>query len=176
MTLADDNTEQHDTPGSTPMPASPGEGTPRPAETDGSVAGASASFDSNDQAKAKADFDNAFAAFTTSKTKGVATTDTVTSTPIFATEFPPISELERDDDSDSDSERGGFEDDFAPASPENKGKKASITEHGLDSNLSSTEPFEPVSSEAAKEPALTAEPALISRYAHLSFPSAKTDS
>lgn len=176
VTLADDNTEQHDTPGSTPMPASPGEGTPRPAETDGSVAGASASFDSNDQAKAKADFDNAFAAFTTSKTKGVATTDTVTSTPIFATEFPPISELERDDDSDSDSERGGFEDDFAPASPENKGKKASITEHGLDSNLSSTEPFEPVSSEAAKEPALTAEPALISRYAHLSFPSAKTDS
>ncbi|OAA55805.1 ef hand domain containing protein [Niveomyces insectorum RCEF 264] len=37
----------------------------------------------------------------------------------FNSEFPPISELNRDDESDSDSEGGGggFDDDFAPASP-----------------------------------------------------------
>ncbi|KAL1837513.1 hypothetical protein VTJ49DRAFT_3680 [Mycothermus thermophilus] len=34
----------------------------------------------------------------------------------FDTEFPPITELERAEESDSESEKGGFEDDFAPAS------------------------------------------------------------
>ncbi|KAK2594571.1 hypothetical protein QQS21_007701 [Conoideocrella luteorostrata] len=83
-------------------------------------------FGSTDQAKAKADFDNAFAAFSSSKTpaageSAVAKDKTVDA---FSTEFPPISELEHDDDSDSDSERGGFDDDFAPASPPSKdGKK-----------------------------------------------------
>ncbi|KAL2265794.1 hypothetical protein VTJ83DRAFT_6894 [Remersonia thermophila] len=35
----------------------------------------------------------------------------------FDSEFPPITELERADESDSESDKGGFDDDFAPASP-----------------------------------------------------------
>lgn len=74
-------------------------------------------FGVDDEAKAKADFENAFAAFTTSKTK-TASEPSKQASAAFAAEFPPISELERDDDdSDSASERGGFEDDFLPASP-----------------------------------------------------------
>ncbi|KAF4584327.1 EF hand domain protein [Ophiocordyceps camponoti-floridani] len=66
----------------------------------------------NDNAKAKADFDDAFASFaTTGKTQ---TADGARSQPGFASEFPPISELEHDDESDSNSERGGFDDDFSP--------------------------------------------------------------
>ncbi|KAG5980901.1 hypothetical protein E4U55_003522 [Claviceps digitariae] len=79
-------------------------------------------FSSTDQAKAKADFDNAFAAFSSSSGKReLATTDGTGSkdktADAFNVEFPPISELERDDASESDSEHGGFDDDFAPASP-----------------------------------------------------------
>ncbi|KAM3534335.1 hypothetical protein MY4038_002433 [Beauveria bassiana] len=72
---------------------------------------------SDDQEKAKADFDNAFAAFTS--TKSAVHTDTATpkAKSAFDTEFPPISEIERDDESDSESEQGGFDDDFAPTSP-----------------------------------------------------------
>ncbi|KAK8144938.1 hypothetical protein G3M48_005129 [Beauveria asiatica] len=73
---------------------------------------------SDDQEKAKADFDNAFAAFTS--TKSAVNTDTTppAAKSAFDTEFPPISEIERDDESDSESEQGGFDDDFAPTSPE----------------------------------------------------------
>jgi epidermal growth factor receptor substrate 15 len=37
--------------------------------------------------------------------------------PVFNKEFPPIAELDNDDDSDSASETAGFDDDFSPASP-----------------------------------------------------------
>lgn len=79
-------------------------------------------FGSMDQAKAKEDFDNAFAAFSSSKVQDGGWNDrsgpeASKSRSAFDAEFPPISSLERDDDSDSDSEKGGFEDDFAPASP-----------------------------------------------------------
>lgn len=89
----------------------------------GDLAKSSDPFGSVDQAKAKEDFDNAFAAFSTSKAQDGGWKDRYEpdagskSRSAFDAEFPPISSLERDDDSDSDSERGGFEDDFAPASP-----------------------------------------------------------
>ncbi|KAJ3468622.1 hypothetical protein MRS44_002687 [Fusarium solani] len=77
-------------------------------------------FGGTDEAKAKADFENAFAAFTTAKNQTKPAQETNKSTSAFDSEFPPISELERDDDSDSSSDQGGFEDDFAPASPPSK--------------------------------------------------------
>lgn len=88
----------------------------------------SAPFGEDDTAKAKADFDNAFAAFTSSKSTSTAAAAapaaadaTVPKTKsAFDSEFPPISEIERDDESDSESEHGGFDDDFTPASPEKK--------------------------------------------------------
>ncbi|KAH6891199.1 hypothetical protein B0T10DRAFT_595377 [Thelonectria olida] len=89
-------------------PAPPAAAAPAPESAD--------PFGVDDEAKAKADFENAFAAFTTSKSKSVP--EPAKPSAAFAAEFPPISELERDDDdSDSASDRGGFEDDFLPASP-----------------------------------------------------------
>ncbi|KAL3300522.1 UBA/TS-N domain-containing protein [Colletotrichum asianum] len=77
-------------------------------------------FAAMDQDKAKADFDNAFASFTNAhKSSDKPGADGAKSFSAFDSEFPPISELDRDDDeSDSASERGGFDDDFAPASPQ----------------------------------------------------------
>ncbi|TFB05025.1 hypothetical protein CCMA1212_003056 [Trichoderma ghanense] len=115
--------EKHDSASATPVPAAQGDSSQKPAE--GEAQDRSGSFDNTDHAKAKADFDNAFAAFTSTKTSGTgADKGSAAVKPqgafdnAFDTEFPPISELERDV-SDSDSERGGFDDDFAPASPEN---------------------------------------------------------
>jgi epidermal growth factor receptor substrate 15 len=75
-------------------------------------------------ATAKDDFDAAFAGFgSTAKTQershtGSSSTGSAAAAPAgFNKEFPPIAELENDDDSDSASENGGFDDDFAPASP-----------------------------------------------------------
>lgn len=76
-----------------------------------------------DQAKAKEDFDNAFAGFKASKAAPGAAEPAGTETKArsaFDVEFPPISELEHDDESDSEDEKGGFDDDFAPASPNAK--------------------------------------------------------
>jgi epidermal growth factor receptor substrate 15 len=74
-------------------------------------------FTAMDQEKAKADFDDAFAAFTSAKTQTKSNLDNSKAFAAFDSEFPPISELERDDsDSDLASEHG-FDDDFAPASP-----------------------------------------------------------
>ncbi|KAL2149743.1 hypothetical protein VTH82DRAFT_8395 [Thermothelomyces myriococcoides] len=70
-----------------------------------------------DQDKAKEDFESAFASFKQARAAAASSADTAKAFSNFNTEFPPISELERDDDSDSESERGGFDDDFAPASP-----------------------------------------------------------
>ncbi|POR37405.1 Putative calcium-binding protein [Tolypocladium paradoxum] len=117
--------EKSETPSATPVPgdaqgANAGETASKGPQAESGAAGGSAPFGSNDQAKAKADFDNAFAAFTSNKSQSPGAPEGVKSQSAFATEFPPISELERDDDSESDSERGGFEDDFAPASPHSK--------------------------------------------------------
>lgn len=79
-----------------------------------------------DQAKAKEDFENAFASFKTSNSKAspnvpeTASSDAPKGFSAFNAEFPPISELDHDDESDSDDDKGGFDDDFAPASPRAK--------------------------------------------------------
>lgn len=82
-------------------------------------------FASMDQATAKAEFDNAFASFTKihKSQDNKAKDDSANAFSSFNTEFPPISELERDE-SESDSE-AGFDDDFAPSSP--KGKDSQVT-------------------------------------------------
>ncbi|KAL7798337.1 endocytic protein [Trichoderma ceciliae] len=116
--------EKHDSASATPVPAPQGDSSQKPAE--GEAQERSGSFDNTDHAKAKADFDNAFAAFTSAKSPSSADKASVVKPQnVFDTEFPPISELERDV-SESDSERGGFDDDFAPASPENKAKERQI--------------------------------------------------
>ena len=78
---------------------------------------------------AKDDFDAAFAGFgAPAKTQERSTTENSSnegSSAGFNKEFPPIAELDHDDDSDSASERGGFDDDFAPASPEHAVKVSS---------------------------------------------------
>lgn len=102
------------------MPASNGTTTFFPAVEKISAAptagNASDPFGAMDQAKAKDDFESAFASFKKARTQGPEPTSDATKA--FASEFPPISELERDD-SDSESDRG-FDDDFAPASPPSK--------------------------------------------------------
>ena len=87
-------------------------------------------------ATAKDDFDAAFAGFGApaktqershtgnSSNNGSAVSASAPSG--FNKEFPPIAELDHDDDSDSASEGGGgFDDDFAPASPEHSRKISS---------------------------------------------------
>ncbi|PNP47708.1 hypothetical protein TGAM01_v203008 [Trichoderma gamsii] len=115
--------EKHDSANATPVPAAHGDVSQLPAE--GEAQERTGSFDNTDHAKAKADFDNAFAAFTSAKAPG-STDNGAAAKPqnAFDSEFPPISELEREID-ESDSERG-FDDDFAPASPENKAKEKQI--------------------------------------------------
>ncbi|KAI9048042.1 hypothetical protein LZ554_007840 [Drepanopeziza brunnea f. sp. 'monogermtubi'] len=75
---------------------------------------------------AKDDFDSAFAGFggvakkqERTNTGGSSASGSVAATG-FNKEFPPIAELADDDDTDSES--GGFDDDFAPASPGNSRK------------------------------------------------------
>ncbi|KAL1898880.1 hypothetical protein Sste5346_003291 [Sporothrix stenoceras] len=99
------------------------------------------------QDKAKEDFESAFASFkaaraaepsgdddafevkspagaaaatapAAAKEEDPVNTDTSKAFANFHSEFPPISEL-NNDESDSDSDGGGFDDDFAPASPKN---------------------------------------------------------
>lgn len=99
-------------------------------------------FCGTDQAKAKADFDDAFAAFSSGRSQPVAGDSSSTkdkTADSFSTEFPPISELERDDDSESESEHGGFDDDFAPASPpSNKDGKTQGTAAATDAKQPAT--------------------------------------
>ncbi|KAJ4243322.1 hypothetical protein NW762_014832 [Fusarium torreyae] len=103
----------------------PKDDAPKPTETADPFGGA-------DDAKAKADFDNAFAAFTTAKSQTKPAPEANKQSSAFDSEFPPISELERDDeeDSDSSSDNGGFDDNFTPASPPGKsfGEKATTGE------------------------------------------------
>jgi epidermal growth factor receptor substrate 15 len=102
---------------------------PAPAEM--SSAGNSDPFGTLDQAKAKADFENAFASFTKAHNKNAERAATETKLSNFNAEFPPISELEGDE-SDSDSDQGGgFDDDFTSSSP--KGKNRQSVEAAKDS-------------------------------------------
>ena len=77
---------------------------------------------------AKDDFDAAFAGFGAPRPqeRSIGPSAEESSAPAgFSKEFPPIAELDRDDDSDSGSEHAGFEDDFAPASPGHSRKGSS---------------------------------------------------
>jgi epidermal growth factor receptor substrate 15 len=82
---------------------------------------------------AKDAFDAAFAGFGSSaktqersNTGGSSNEGSTGGVPAgFHKEFPPIAELENDDESDSASEGGGFDDDFAPASPGHARKTSS---------------------------------------------------
>ncbi|KAI0015674.1 hypothetical protein F4780DRAFT_773379 [Xylariomycetidae sp. FL0641] len=91
---------------------------------------------------AKIDFDSAFAGFEPQKK---STADPVNN---FNQEFPPISELQRDDDSDSASEGNGFDDDFAPTSPPTKKADDNETPHAP-SSPATTKPVGTSSDDAA---------------------------
>ncbi|KAJ2978028.1 hypothetical protein NUW58_g7624 [Xylaria curta] len=75
-----------------------------------------------DTGNAKVDFDSAFAGFpnSASKSSEKPVKDSSNAFSTFNTEFPPISELERDDESDSASEGNRFDDNFTPTSPPRK--------------------------------------------------------
>lgn len=104
-----EDTDKNNISSATPAPADDGVKVPDGAAT------SSDPFANTDQAKAKAEFENAFAAFSSSNQgQDKSTSEAPKSRAAFDTEFPPISSLEREDYSDSDSEQGGFEDDFAP--------------------------------------------------------------
>ena len=99
---------------------------PAPGASEGTEANSTANksepFGATDEAKAKADFDSAFASFKSQKNQEKSQSTESNAFSSFSTEFPPISELERDE-SDSDSEKGaGFDDDFAPSSPKGEDK------------------------------------------------------
>lgn len=78
---------------------------------------------------AKADFDAAFAGFGSGKqfqerqNTGSSLNGSVGSASKFNQEFPPIENLDREEDSESNSEHG-FDDNFAPASPQSKREDA----------------------------------------------------
>lgn len=115
------------TPEAQPPAAGPGPGSFFPdTEKAEPAAGSSADpFSALDQAKAKEDFENAFASFKSASKASPSVPETTSSDApkgfsAFNAEFPPISELENDDESDSDDDKGGFDDDFAPASPHAK--------------------------------------------------------
>ncbi|KAK4152607.1 hypothetical protein C8A00DRAFT_34697 [Chaetomidium leptoderma] len=117
-----------------------------------------------DQDKAKDDFESAFASF--KQARGAApntntNTDTAKAFTTFSSEFPPISELERDDESDTESERGGgFDDDFAPASPPPKPVEKSIESRSASPVVSKASPDSGtgVASPAFPEPATSDKP------------------
>ncbi|OHE92614.1 UBA/TS-N domain-containing protein [Colletotrichum orchidophilum] len=104
-------------------------GDAKPSSNGAAAAAAAAAADSDPFAAmgpndAKADFDDAFASFTSAHNNSDKSgADSNKPFSAFDSEFPPISELDRDDDdddSDTASEGGGFDDDFAPASPQAK--------------------------------------------------------
>ncbi|KAI0385465.1 hypothetical protein F5Y04DRAFT_186234 [Hypomontagnella monticulosa] len=103
-------------PGSFPdeTPTAPAPTTPYASNRDSDLFG-----NLKDSGNAKVDFDSAFASMGNSSTKSQdkSTKDSSNAFSNFNSEFPPISELERDDESDSASEGNRFDDDFAPGSP-----------------------------------------------------------
>ncbi|KAK0639157.1 hypothetical protein B0T16DRAFT_422541 [Cercophora newfieldiana] len=121
---------------------------------------ASDPFGALDQAKAKEDFESAFASFKTSKANTASSSgDAAKAFTTFNSEFPPISELERDDESDTDSDRGGFDDDFAPASPPPKKTEKKAESRAASPTL--TKSVQDTSS-AAPAPSAASEPAAAS--------------
>lgn len=110
-----------------------------------------------DQEKAKEDFESAFASFKQARAAANSSSDTATAFSTFNSEFPPISELERDDESDSESEQGGFDDDFvAPSSPQPKAsEKVTESRSGSPTVSKST----PDAAAAAPSPAAPDQPA-----------------
>lgn len=91
-----------------------------------------------DPVNTKDDFDSAFASFGSSNKTQDKPNDTNNAFSGFSTEFPPISELERDDDSDSDSEGNGFDDDFAPSSPQARKTEGRVTPKAPSSPVANT--------------------------------------
>ncbi|KAI1381600.1 hypothetical protein F4677DRAFT_403559 [Hypoxylon crocopeplum] len=106
-------------PGSFPddTPTAPAPTTPFASNRDSDLFG-----NLKDSGNAKVDFDSAFASMsgTSNKPQDKSIKETSNAFSTFDSEFPPISELERDDESDSASEENRFDDDFAPASPANR--------------------------------------------------------
>ncbi|KAH6848143.1 hypothetical protein B0I37DRAFT_158029 [Chaetomium sp. MPI-CAGE-AT-0009] len=119
------------------------------------VAGTEADPFAADQDKAKEDFESAFASFKQARAATTSSTDTAKPFNTFNSEFPPISELERDDESETESERGGFDDDFAPASPPAKPVEKSIESRSASPAVFKTSPDAGagVASPASPEPA-----------------------
>ncbi|AEO71861.1 uncharacterized protein THITE_2124731 [Thermothielavioides terrestris NRRL 8126] len=112
-----------------------------------------------DQDKAKEDFESAFASFKQARAATSSSADTAKAFSTFNTEFPPISELERDDESDSESERGGFDDDFAPASPPSKpAEEAQSRSASPNVSKSAPDTGAAAASAAAAEPASSENP------------------
>ncbi|KAI1471753.1 uncharacterized protein F4812DRAFT_415311 [Daldinia caldariorum] len=109
---------------------------------------------------AKVDFDSAFAsmASTSGKPQDKSTKDSYKAFSTFSSEFPPISELERDDESDSASEGNRFDDDFAPASPPDKKTEAK-------------EPQAPASPAASKSSTAVTDGPAAETASHASHPS-----
>ncbi|KAL7624237.1 hypothetical protein AAE478_005796 [Parahypoxylon ruwenzoriense] len=110
-------------PGSFPdeTPTAPAPTTPFASNRDSDLFG-----NLKDSGNAKVDFESAFASMTSSsiKPQDKSAKDSSNAFSTFNSEFPPISELERDDESDSASEGNRFDDDFAPASPADKKSEA----------------------------------------------------
>lgn len=102
---------------------------------------------------AKDDFDAAFAGFgNTAKTQERSNTGNSSASGSanvagFNKEFPPIAELENDDESDSNDEGNGFDDDFAPASP-GHGRKPS------DKAVAATQPTSTLNDTLAVRPTI----------------------
>ncbi|OTA74409.1 hypothetical protein M434DRAFT_402715 [Hypoxylon sp. CO27-5] len=122
-----DNTQK--TPGEGSIPGSfPDETPTAPAPTTPYAGNRDSDLFGNlkDSGNAKVDFDSAFASMGTSSSKpqDKSINDSSNAFSTFNSEFPPISELERDDESDSASEGNRFDDDFAPASPADKKTEA----------------------------------------------------
>ncbi|KAH8900865.1 hypothetical protein GQ53DRAFT_740707 [Thozetella sp. PMI_491] len=109
-------------------------------------------FSAMDQAKAKEDFESAFASFKNAKAAQSSAAPGPAAVAVFATEFPPISELEHDDSSDSDSDKGGFDDDFAPASPPPRPTKEAIDSKPLSPTATEPAPKEQTTSDESSPP------------------------
>jgi epidermal growth factor receptor substrate 15 len=123
-----DDDDKNDTSSATPtQPTAPGGERSNPGIFH--APSASDPFANMDKDKAREEFESAFAAHSGAQAPQEKPGKEGKS--VFDSEFPPISHLERDDDSDSDSEGGGFDDDFAPASP----PQAAKTAPGIDSTV-----------------------------------------
>lgn len=139
------------------------------------------------------DFDSAFAGFggptklQERQNTGSSFGDAVTGAPqTTSKEFPPIAELDHDDDSDSASERGGFDDDFAAPSPHHSREVSSVQEldipqsgAGTSSSLGNSFATSPGPDVAHIETAREAEPPAVTAqmsppaYDHAASPAAQ---